>query len=289
MKDLLDKLSSYNIFNYLLPGVLFAGMSKSVSGYDLVQENLLVGVFVYYFIGMVISRLGSLLVEPLLKKARGRPELPHLTISFGNSSGEIDIHLTFQGVKKKYKPLATFDEGSFFEALSRSASDFKQIFIDRIYNLRPISIQYLVDRRYRIVYCPPDKVWDLIDLIAPQKRKKGNWRRAITEESATAFEAVNLRSYVYRPSYLRDLELSPPKDPIFAFRPRNRRDPQIIPLMLAYAPAGYPVWLRLDDFLSVFEADIAPLMARLLCGLVPEGISGAIENALRLDEIQSVA
>ena len=27
MKDLLDKLSSYNIFNYLLPGVVFVAIS----------------------------------------------------------------------------------------------------------------------------------------------------------------------------------------------------------------------------------------------------------------------
>lgn len=70
MKELLDKLSSYNIFNYLLPGVVFVSLSKSVTGYDLVQENLLVGVFVYYFIGMVISRIGSIVIEPLLKKSR---------------------------------------------------------------------------------------------------------------------------------------------------------------------------------------------------------------------------
>lgn len=70
MKELIDKLSSYNIFNYLLPGMLFVGLSKYITGYDLVQENILVGVFVYYFLGMVISRIGSLVIEPLLKKLK---------------------------------------------------------------------------------------------------------------------------------------------------------------------------------------------------------------------------
>ena len=66
MKDLLDKLSSYNIFNYLLPGTLFVGLGKEISSYSFVQDNLLIGLFLYYFIGLIISRLGSLILEPLL-------------------------------------------------------------------------------------------------------------------------------------------------------------------------------------------------------------------------------
>lgn len=34
----------------------------------MIQENILIGAFLYYFIGLVISRIGSLLIEPLLKK-----------------------------------------------------------------------------------------------------------------------------------------------------------------------------------------------------------------------------
>ena len=68
MKDLLDRLSSYNIFNYLLPGILFAVLAEKVSSLQLVQKDVVTGVFVYYFLGSVISRLGSLVVEPLLKR-----------------------------------------------------------------------------------------------------------------------------------------------------------------------------------------------------------------------------
>lgn len=67
MKELLDKLSSYNIFNYLLPGILFVVISKYVSTYSIVQTDILLGVFLYYFLGLVISRIGSLLIEPSLK------------------------------------------------------------------------------------------------------------------------------------------------------------------------------------------------------------------------------
>ena len=70
MKDLLDKLSSYNIFNFLLPGVVFAVFVSKATSFKLMQEDVLSGAFVYYFIGTVISRIGALVVEPALKATK---------------------------------------------------------------------------------------------------------------------------------------------------------------------------------------------------------------------------
>ncbi|WP_412514228.1 hypothetical protein [Shewanella indica] len=67
MKDLIDKLSSYNIFNYLLPGVVFVAIASSLTKYNFVQKDIVIGVFLYYFIGLVISRIGSVVIEPILK------------------------------------------------------------------------------------------------------------------------------------------------------------------------------------------------------------------------------
>ena len=68
MKELLDRLSSYNLFNYLLPGVVFAIVAKSVTSYNFLQDDIFVGAFTYYFIGLVVSRVGSTILEPSLKK-----------------------------------------------------------------------------------------------------------------------------------------------------------------------------------------------------------------------------
>ncbi len=70
MKDILDKITSYNLFNYLLPGVLFVVAISSITSYSFEQDNIVIGVFVYYFVGLIVSRVGSLVVEPLLKRAR---------------------------------------------------------------------------------------------------------------------------------------------------------------------------------------------------------------------------
>lgn len=70
MKDILDKLSSYNIFNYLYPGILFVIIANATTDYNFVQEDNLLGAFLYYFIGMTISRFGSVIIEPLFKKVK---------------------------------------------------------------------------------------------------------------------------------------------------------------------------------------------------------------------------
>jgi len=67
MKELLDKLSSYNLFNYLLPGIIFAVLSEKLTSSSFIQQDIILGVFIYYFIGLIISRIGSLIIEPFLK------------------------------------------------------------------------------------------------------------------------------------------------------------------------------------------------------------------------------
>ena len=70
MKELIDKLSSYNIFNYLLPGIVFVVLLEKVTHFSFIQKDIVLGVFVYYFIGLIISRLGSLIIEPILKRIK---------------------------------------------------------------------------------------------------------------------------------------------------------------------------------------------------------------------------
>ncbi|MDD4331976.1 MAG: hypothetical protein PHU28_06615 [Methanosarcinaceae archaeon] len=68
MKNIMEKISSYNLYNYLFPGVIFVVISDKMTSYSFLQDNIVIGAFVYYFIGLVVSRFGSLVVEPALKK-----------------------------------------------------------------------------------------------------------------------------------------------------------------------------------------------------------------------------
>ncbi len=69
MNELLAKVSSYNLFNYLLPGVVFAILAEDVLGLPVPRHGIAVDALLCYFLGLVISRFGSLVVEPVLKSA----------------------------------------------------------------------------------------------------------------------------------------------------------------------------------------------------------------------------
>lgn len=68
MKDLIEKIKPYDLLNNLFPGVVFVIVLGKITNFDLSQKDVVSSVFFYYFSGMVISRFGSIVVEPILKK-----------------------------------------------------------------------------------------------------------------------------------------------------------------------------------------------------------------------------
>jgi hypothetical protein len=68
VNELLSKLSSYNIFNYLVPGALFSIAAKRLGVVDFTDPDLATNLLTFYILGLIISRLGSLVIEPALKK-----------------------------------------------------------------------------------------------------------------------------------------------------------------------------------------------------------------------------
>lgn len=68
MSEFAARLSSYNLLNYLLSGVVFATLAEKILGRSLVSQNVLAAAFIYYFIGLVVSRFGSVVLEPILKR-----------------------------------------------------------------------------------------------------------------------------------------------------------------------------------------------------------------------------
>ncbi len=69
MENFFNKLENYNIFNYILPAIIFdIGCKIYISLTIIPTSNVVIAAFAYYFIGLVISRIGSLIVKPLLWK-----------------------------------------------------------------------------------------------------------------------------------------------------------------------------------------------------------------------------
>lgn len=70
MKEIISKISSYDLFNNLFPGILFVVLLESTTNYNLPHDNIVESAFLYYFVGLMISRVGSLLVDPSLRKLK---------------------------------------------------------------------------------------------------------------------------------------------------------------------------------------------------------------------------
>lgn len=70
MEKCFEKLSSYNFLNNLLPGAIFDLGLKYFVGINLLQNNILDNLFIYYFTGLIISRCGSIIIEPILRKIK---------------------------------------------------------------------------------------------------------------------------------------------------------------------------------------------------------------------------
>lgn len=68
MNELLSKVSSYNIFNYLFPGAVFAVLSERLGMLKMPHNDIVTTLLLYYVIGLTISRVGSVLIEPVARR-----------------------------------------------------------------------------------------------------------------------------------------------------------------------------------------------------------------------------
>lgn len=68
MEKFLDKISVYQFLNYMIPGTLFLVLINVLGIYELPLDNMLLMLLGGYCSGMVLSRIGSLLLEYYLKK-----------------------------------------------------------------------------------------------------------------------------------------------------------------------------------------------------------------------------
>lgn len=71
LKVIIEKLSQYNFLTNILPGTILSVVLTYWVGYNLLEVDdwYLQGI-IFYFVGLVNNRFGSLVVEPLSKKCK---------------------------------------------------------------------------------------------------------------------------------------------------------------------------------------------------------------------------
>lgn len=70
MEDLVKRISEYQIFNFMLSGAVLVVLLSKTTDIYLLSDSVIATFFVFYFVGLVLSRIGSLVVEPVLKKLK---------------------------------------------------------------------------------------------------------------------------------------------------------------------------------------------------------------------------
>lgn len=100
MSELLSKISSYNLYNYLLVGFVYNMLLCHYTQLGYVDESILKTLIVCYVMGLFIAKLASLFLEPLLIRLHWNNK------KFLNGEIKMNIwkhHLLMQSYYKKVK------------------------------------------------------------------------------------------------------------------------------------------------------------------------------------------
>ena len=60
LNNIIEKISSYEIFNNIIPGVVYSVFTEKLTRFQVSTENLFANIVLLYFIGLVIGRIGSI-------------------------------------------------------------------------------------------------------------------------------------------------------------------------------------------------------------------------------------
>lgn len=104
LKMVVEKFSQYNFVTNILPGTVLCIVLKYLVGYDLMLTDdwYLLGIL-FYFVGMVNNRVGSLIVEPLLKACKIIKKAPYKDFVVAEKiDGKITILSTENNVYRSY-------------------------------------------------------------------------------------------------------------------------------------------------------------------------------------------
>jgi hypothetical protein len=222
----------------------------------------------------------------------GLDQVPHLTISFGNVSGEIDIHLTKRSAdKEEYISIAKISEKEVQIVISALEPILKKNFMQNIHKIKKVRPGWLGRKGYRITYLDEDATQKLIDKVFPIKERRDKKRKVKREYNLTS---ETFENYVYSqkdkkiffyPSILHELALIKYGNPVFAFRIFGKHKPKIIPIVLKQLPNGRFYWFRLDKFIKVIS-NLGEICFSALKQLLPDDAWTIISRELHLEELQ---
>ncbi|MDO4778899.1 MAG: hypothetical protein Q4A42_05030 [Tissierellia bacterium] len=65
-----EKFSQYEIFNNFFPGIVFCYFVGATTKFSFIMKEVWENILLYYFVGVIVNRIGSVVVENLLKSIK---------------------------------------------------------------------------------------------------------------------------------------------------------------------------------------------------------------------------
>lgn len=77
INKIVEQISVYEFLNNIIPGTIYAVLTEKLTSFKIQTGKVWTDVVLYYFIGVVIGRVGSLVVERFLKWRKKLIFFPH--------------------------------------------------------------------------------------------------------------------------------------------------------------------------------------------------------------------
>jgi hypothetical protein len=217
----------------------------------------------------------------------------HLTISWNNPSGEVDIHLTreFPDKPKIHGSIAKIPEASikeFIESFAQKlAAGAMPVIISFLEKIKPIRPGWLGRKGYLIFWVPEGDETQWITKFA--HRHKKNKYRVYQSTLDNLNYSEEVIEHIYEPTILHELAARGERGWIQALRIRGRKKRQRRTINLTSIPwsNGNVRWIALDELAAAFlgimgsmeDSVLQPLIAKLRDAL------GRVYDELSLHEL----
>src|SRR5437588_3705731 len=137
-----------------------------------------------------------------------RSDIPHLTISCGNISKEIDVHLKSRslGGKEDHRTIAKIPESDLSKLYKVFEPEFLQSMWAGMQKIRTARPGWLGRKGYIVLYLSDEVRQQIASRIAPKQKHKRKWTHVVDEQAIKdILQSQEIMDSVYHPAILHEL------------------------------------------------------------------------------------
>lgn len=219
-----------------------------------------------------------------------RHELPHLTITWQNASGEIDIHLTTrsEGGLESHQSIARIPESCLREACESLSLEFLKACEAHFATVPAPKIRpgWLARKGYAVLYQPKEVQEQWLEKLIPTRRHHGKSTRVLDRSVLQAMNrSPEVTSHVYHPAVLHVLALERPENLVCAECVRGKRKGDVMLLRLVTTQAQRSYWVRFDPLAKKVLTASNVLMRDFVKRILPHDVWAIVHRELHLNEV----